>query len=167
VELCDFNVHKNLRFSGSADIDLARANRLSNEHSFLSDFFQILKIMQNKKSKSKSLNESSQALVQQLLECAIACEHCAASCLNEENVDMMTRCIELDRDCADTCLHTAKLITRGSEISDVILAACEKICRICADECKKHSTDHCQICAETCQSCADACHEHHGNLQLH
>jgi hypothetical protein len=122
--------------------------------------------MENKKSNSKLFNESSQAVVQQLLECAIACEHCATSCLNEENVEMMTRCIELDRDCADTCLHTAKLVTRGSEIADVILAACEKICRLCAEECKKHNNDHCQLCAEICDRCAQACHEHHGNFQL-
>jgi hypothetical protein len=122
--------------------------------------------MQNKKSNSKLFNESSQPVVQQLLECAIACEHCATSCLNEEKVEMMTRCIELDRDCADTCLHTAKLVTRGSEIADVILAACEKICRLCAEECKKHNNDHCQLCAEICDRCAQACHEHHGNFQL-
>jgi hypothetical protein len=133
---------------------------------FLSDFFLILKNMQNRKNGSESLKESSQALLQQLLECAIACEHCAMSCLNEEQVNMMTRCIELDRDCADTCLHTAKLVTRESEISDVILAVCEKICRICAEECRKHNNDHCRTCAEICERCAEACHEHHGHLQL-
>jgi hypothetical protein len=162
-----YTTMRRMRLIDNRLISLTLRGRPLNEHSILSDFFQIMKIMQNKKSKSKSFNESSQALVQQLLECAIACEYCAASCLNEENVDMMARCIELDRDCADTCFHTAKLITRGSEISDVILAACEKICRICADECKKHDTEHCQVCAETCERCADACHEHHGNLQLH
>jgi len=121
----------------------------------------------NKESNKTQYNyDSAHALVHQLLECAVACEACASACLNESEVEMMTRCIELDRDCADTCIHTAKLVMRNSEIGAVTLAACEQICRICAEECGKHKKDHCQDCADACDRCADACHEHHGSLQL-
>ena len=33
--------------------------------------------------------------------CGTACEHSAASCLHEQDITTMVRCIELDRDCAD------------------------------------------------------------------
>jgi hypothetical protein len=109
---------------------------------------------------------SRQALVQQMLECAIVCEECASSCLNEKDVTALIRCIELNRDCADTCLQLAKLVARNSEITNTLLMACEEICRLCAAECNKHAMEHCQQCADLCNQCADACHEHNTKLQL-
>jgi len=35
--------------------------------------------------------------------CAVTCQQCASACLREENVAMMARCIELDRECAEAC----------------------------------------------------------------
>jgi hypothetical protein len=96
-------------------------------------------------------------LQQKLIDCALTCEACAGACLNEENISLMARCIELDRDCADICLQAARLLQRQSEIADDFLLVCEKICRMCAEECNKHSHEHCKICAETCEACADAC----------
>ena len=46
--------------------------------------------------------------------CVTACEHCAASCLREPDINMMVRCIELDRDCADMCRLAVQLMSRGS-----------------------------------------------------
>jgi len=43
-----------------------------------------------------NVNENRE-LLQSLIECAMACEACATACLNEEDVGMMARCIELDR----------------------------------------------------------------------
>ena len=101
------------------------------------------------------------ALIQQLLECATACEYCAASCLDEEDVTAMAHCIELDRDCAEICSLGARLLIRDSELSHEFLAFCEKACRVCAEECGKHNHEHCKHCAEECNKCAEACHAHH------
>jgi len=98
-----------------------------------------------------------QELLQQLTDCALTCEACANACLNEENVNMMARCIELDRDCADLCFQAARLIQRESEILEDYLSMCARICRLCAEECAKHNHDHCRVCAEVCEACATAC----------
>ncbi|MFN6945610.1 MAG: four-helix bundle copper-binding protein [Cytophagaceae bacterium] len=105
------------------------------------------------------------SLLQSLLECAMACEHCASSCLKEEQVKKMSRCIQLDRDCADICLQAARLLKRNSEISLPFLLICEKICRMCAEECGKHENEHCKKCAEACLKCAEACHANHEPIE--
>ena len=107
------------------------------------------------------------ALIQQLLNCATACENCGASCLDEQDVTPMAHCIELDRDCAEVCFLAAKLLIRDSEFSHEFLAFCEKICRHCAEECGKHEHEHCKKCAAECLACAEACHaHHHGTVEL-
>jgi hypothetical protein len=106
-------------------------------------------------------NHDHTALIQKLLNCALACENCAVECLHEEDVKDMARCIELDWDCADICFQAARLLKRKSEIGHQYLVLCEEICRMCSDECGKHDNDHCRQCAEACIVCAEACHEHH------
>ena len=106
-------------------------------------------------------NHNHQALIQKLLDCAITCENCATSCLQEEDVTMMAKCISLDRDCADICFQAARLLKRDSEVGHQFLVLCEEICRLCGDECGKHKHEHCQICALACKDCAEACHAHH------
>jgi hypothetical protein len=96
-------------------------------------------------------------LLQQLTDCALTCEACATACLNEENVSMMARCIELDRDCADICSLGARLIQRDAEIADTYLSLCATMCRMCAEECAKHNDEHCKRCASVCQATANAC----------
>ncbi len=41
------------------------------------------------------------------LNCAALCNHCANSCLQEENVAMMAKCIQLDMECAAMCYAAA------------------------------------------------------------
>lgn len=106
-------------------------------------------------------SNNHQALIQKLLNCVLACEHCATACLQEEDVKMMAGCIRLDRDCADMCTLAARLLQRDSVIAHQFLLLCEEICRLCADECGKHQHDHCRQCAAACRECADACHAHH------
>ena len=106
-------------------------------------------------------NHDHSALIQKLLDCAFACEHCATACLQEDDVAMMANCIKLDRDCADICIQSARLLQRNSDIAHQFLVLCEDICRMCGDECGKHQHDHCQQCAEACRICAEACHAHH------
>jgi hypothetical protein len=106
-------------------------------------------------------HHNHQALIQKLLDCVLACEHCATACLGEDDVKIMVNCIVLDRDCADICNIGARLLQRDSVIAHQYLVLCEEICRLCAAECGKHNMDHCQQCAEACRQCAEACHAHH------
>lgn len=92
--------------------------------------------------------------------CAAVCSHCATACLQEEDINMLSRCIQLDLDCADICHLAAKLMARGSEFSERICFICAEICEACGEECKKHKNmDHCQECAEACFDCAKICRE--------
>ncbi|WP_040586417.1 four-helix bundle copper-binding protein [Spirosoma luteum] len=103
-------------------------------------------------------------LIQTLINCARACDYCATACLQDSDVQMMSRCIALDRDCADICFQGARLLERNAEISHQFLIICEEICRMCADECGKHDHDHCRECADACRTCAEACHQHHEKI---
>ncbi|QDA61682.1 four-helix bundle copper-binding protein [Hymenobacter jejuensis] len=89
--------------------------------------------------------------------CVAACENCATSCLQEPHVQMMVQCILLDRDCADICALTARLVARHSPHAKHVMRECVEVCRLCYDECSKHQHEHCQKCAEACKACADAC----------
>lgn len=102
-------------------------------------------------------NQKFQSCIDECLACAIACEHCATACLGEEDVKMMTRCIQLDRDCADICILTARLLARDSQHGQHLMKECVEICEMCAEECEKHDEDHCQKCAEACRKCAEEC----------
>ena len=106
-------------------------------------------------------NHDHSALIKLLLDCALACENCAAECLRENDVAPMVRCISIDRDCSDICTQAARLLQRKSEIAHQYLLLCEEICQMCADECAMHEHDHCRQCAAVCRKCAAACHAHH------
>ena len=110
------------------------------------------------------LHQNHHELIQKLLNCALSCEICATGCLKEEDVKMMARCINLDRDCADICIQAARLLKRDSEIGHQYLLICEEICRMCAAECGKYAHEHCKQCAQACKDCADACHAHHKSI---
>jgi hypothetical protein len=101
---------------------------------------------------------SQKELREKLINCALVCEECETACLNEDNITLLARCIELTRDCSDICLQAARLLQRQSEIAEDYLLVCEKICRLCMEECRKHTMEHCRTCADECEACADACH---------
>jgi hypothetical protein len=93
-------------------------------------------------------------------ECITECEHCSSACLQEDNVKMLVRCIELDRSCAYVCALAANEMARGSELAQRVSQLCAEICDVCAEECEKHTKmEHCQRCAEACRTCAEACRE--------
>ncbi|MEJ6981281.1 four-helix bundle copper-binding protein [Pedobacter sp. P351] len=110
-------------------------------------------------------NQNHQDLIQKLLNCALTCENCATSCLQEEDVAMMAKCIRLDIDGSDICFQAARLLQRESQIALQFLLLCEEVCRMCADECSKHDAEHCRRCAEACRVCAEACHENHRPIE--
>lgn len=103
------------------------------------------------------LNSQFRSCIEACYTCAEAGGHCAASCLQQTNASEMARCIRLSIDCAETCLTTASLMARSSEMSGVLCQACAYVCEACAEECAKHGTEHCDRCAEACRACAEEC----------
>ncbi len=100
-------------------------------------------------------NQPYQKCIDACLECATLCNHCAVSCLEEKEVQNLTRCIRLDLECAVICRCSAQLLTTGSAYSTKICGLCATICDACAEECEKHSAlEHCKECAEACRACA-------------
>jgi len=89
--------------------------------------------------------------------CASICNHCAASCTQEEHVKMMAACIKNDMECAAICYAAAQLMSFGSDKAAEICALCAVICDNCAAECSKHDTEHCAECAAACKACAEEC----------
>lgn len=96
-------------------------------------------------------------IIEASLKCAALCNHCAASCLQENDTKMMVKCIQLDMECAAICYATAQLLSLGSKHSKAIAKLCAEFCNECAEECGKHEDKHCQECAAACKACADAC----------
>jgi len=102
-------------------------------------------------------SEKTNNLEHVLIKCITACETCATLCLQEDDVKMMARCIQLDRDCADICMLTARFVGRNSEHKKHVMKECIEICKACAEECANHEHEHCQHCAAICKECAEAC----------
>ena len=114
------------------------------------------------------LNEQYQKSIEACMDCASACNHCAASCLEEKEVQSLTKCIRLDLECAVICQVTAELMSQGSRYTGEICELCATICNACAEECEKHAdrdTTHCKECAETCKACAKEATEVYQNLK--
>jgi len=105
------------------------------------------------------------ATIDMLLDCANTCTQCADSCLSEQDVTALAKCIRLDLDCADVCATVSRVVSRQTEydanVTRPLLAACMSVCRSCADECERHGEHmaHCRICAEVCRRCEQACSE--------
>src|SRR5664279_232334 len=80
-----------------------------------------------------------QDCIQACLACAAICNHCASSCLKEENPKMMALCIQLDMECASVCYNAAQLMSLGSSRAQRICKICAEICTDCANECEQHA----------------------------
>ncbi|ULT54955.1 four-helix bundle copper-binding protein [Neobacillus drentensis] len=102
-------------------------------------------------------HEQYQSVIESLHECMVACNHCFDACLEEENVRMMSKCIRLDRECADICSYLEQAIARGTPFISELAQVCATICEECGKECQNHQHPHCQNCAEACLRCAEAC----------
>jgi len=88
--------------------------------------------------------------------CALECRHCLESCLKEEDIKILTRCIRINNDCAAICNLTATLMAGDSEFVNEFLQLCTIICDDCAIECGKHSyLEHCKRCAEASERCSE------------
>lgn len=102
-------------------------------------------------------HEKFQSCIDACLECAAECNHCATMCLGEKDVAMMSKCIQLDRECSAACLAAAQMMSIGGDHATAFCGTCAEICDACAEECEKHDVDHCQSCAEACRECAHQC----------
>jgi len=92
------------------------------------------------------------------LACAIACEKCVTSCLQEDQVKNLVKCILLNRECAAICFATAKVLTVGADHFQILCRSCEELCLACDAECGIHADmPHCKECAEACRYCAEMC----------
>jgi hypothetical protein len=98
-------------------------------------------------------------MISELEACAQACNVCFTSCLNEEDVSLMARCIELTRECAEACQIAASMVARDSENADKFLRLSAEITMACDEECSKHQLEHCQNCAKICRRCSVLCLE--------
>ena len=96
-------------------------------------------------------------------DCGGLCVACSDACLGEAQVADLVCCIRTCLDCSDVCLTTARIVSRLTEPSPMLmegqLMACAEACRICAMECESHGATHvhCRICAEACHARAQAC----------
>ena len=97
--------------------------------------------------------------------CAQVCALCADACLAEAAVADLRGCITRNRDCADVCEATARLLSRLGERDHTTLRGlvvlCRQACAACAEECERHAEmhEHCRVCAEACRRCEAACAE--------
>lgn len=101
-----------------------------------------------------------QSCIDACLRCAAICNYCASSCLKEDDIKAMARCIQLDMECASLCYAAAQLMSLGSNQAKEICRLCADICRACAQECEMHAShgmEHCRECAEACRKCAEEC----------
>ncbi len=98
----------------------------------------------------------NKSCVDACLQCAAICNHCSSNCIQEENVQMMARCIQLDMECAAVCYAAAQVMSIGGQTAKE-LCICADICDACADECSKHENSHCKECADACSRCAEEC----------
>jgi hypothetical protein len=106
------------------------------------------------------MHKENQEIIRELNACTDECNHCYNECLNEKDVTMLARCIELDRECADICQWTASFLARDSEHAHDLIQLCAKICEACADECTKHDMEHCRQCARACRACSETLLHH-------
>lgn len=96
-------------------------------------------------------------LTSALSECISTCNYCAEQCLTQEDANKMKECILTDLDCADYCTMMVKIINRDSEFVADLIRPGIRVIKACRDECKKHPSEHCRICAESCETALDAC----------
>lgn len=109
-----------------------------------------------------------QKCIDACIECATVCNHCAVSCLEEKDVQYLTKCIRLELECAIICRASAELMTLGSGYTKELCDLCATVCNDCAEICEQHAhmgMDHCRECAEACRACANALMEVSQNLK--
>ncbi|WP_119419721.1 four-helix bundle copper-binding protein [Desertibaculum subflavum] len=118
-----------------------------------------------------STNDALIRCIEECYDCAQICTSCADACLGEKEVQRLTQCVRMNLDCADVCLATGALATRRTGSNEQLIArmldSCAEACRLCAEECEKHASQHkhCRICADACRRCEAACQGARSSIQ--
>ena len=88
-------------------------------------------------------NDTLIRCIEECYSCAQTCIACADACVAEDMVDQLRQCIRLNLDCSDLCLAAGSVGTRRTGSNEQIIVAamqsCAAACRVCAEECEKHS----------------------------
>jgi Domain of Unknown Function (DUF326) len=96
--------------------------------------------------------------IQACQDCVIVCTRCAAACTEKSDVENLSRCIQLNLECAAMCNAAVQLMSLNGTSSDSLCMLCADICRRCAEECGKHDDmNHCRESAERCRVCSILC----------
>lgn len=113
-----------------------------------------------KSSKIKNRVQQKAIVIQALNDCSVTCNRCYYACFREEDVKMLSKCIQLERICSEICELAAGWmeVSRRKDMLEIVLKKlCMKICDTCAEECEKHSHIHCKQCADACRKCFRVC----------
>src|SRR5688572_23461394 len=102
-----------------------------------------------------SHNQHYQSCIDACLRCASVCNHCASSCLQEHDVSMMTRCIQLDMGCAASCYAAGQVISMNGADAGQLCRLCAEGCQACGEKCPNHEPGDCRECGRACQTCAE------------
>lgn len=103
-----------------------------------------------------NLNEGALAC----LECLRAVNNAMTHCLERGGELSDVQLIRLFQDTAAICITTADMLSRGSELHELVCRSCAHICSRCAEECREWGDEReLKICADAAQRCADACRQ--------
>ena len=93
----------------------------------------------------QTLPPEMQTALQDFVQAATATEWCADQCTDEG--PQMAHCIRLCRDVADLALLNVRLLSRDSVFGPDVAQTFAHAAEECAQECARHSHEHCQQCA--------------------
>jgi hypothetical protein len=78
-------------------------------------------------------NQKYQGCTDACNNCAASCELCATECLREENVKMLTKCVQLCHDTANISWTASQFMSADSDYSKNVCLLCAEICDAKAD----------------------------------
>lgn len=106
----------------------------------------------------QGMSEELRRCIQDCLECANICEQTIQFCLQQGGKHAAPDHIRMLRDCADSCLMSAAMMSRQSSFHSQHCQLCAEICHACAESCDKMGTDpQMKACADACRTCEDSC----------
>lgn len=99
-----------------------------------------------------------QAPTPDMQECIATCRECATTCLDTARYGLgrggeyaTAALITIELDCADLCFTSAGFMARGSDFYRQVCGVCADVCRRCAEACEQFPDD------ETMRRCAEIC----------
>lgn len=104
------------------------------------------------------ISQQYQKCLDACADCIVACKNCATEDLQEDDIEMMSRVIKLNHDCAAICILAMQAMASESEFIKQICTLCAEICMVCADENSKYTyMEQNKLCEEACRKYAAEC----------